>query len=438
MTGLNKKLIEHISRTKKEPAWMLRLRLKAWEKYQKMPPPDWGPDLSKLDLNNINLASSTRISPFRSWKDVPPKTKKVFEKLGIPKAEREILAGVGTQWDSAVIYQKLKEELNSIGIIFCSMDEAVQKYPELIKKYFMKAVSVGNNKFSALHAAVWSGGVFVYVPKGLKIELPLQGYFWLNQNRGGQFEHTIIIADKGSRIHYIEGCSAPAYNSDALHIGAVEIFVNENARVRFSTVQNWSKNIYNLGMKRAIVAKNGIMEWVSGSLGSKVSMVYPTSVLVGEGARADHLSLSLAGKGQELDTGGKVIHLAKDTSSNIVSKSICQDGGKVTFRGGVKVVKGASGVKTSTACHTLILDNKSQTKTYPTMEIHENDVTALHEARSGKIAEEELFYLQSRGLTEPEAISLIINGFIDPVVKELPMEYAVEINRMIDLEIEGH
>lgn len=418
-----------------EPSWMRDFRLKAWEKYQNMAVPNWGPDLSKLDFDKINYAPLAPVPPSRTWKDVSEKTKEVFQKLGIPEAEREILAGVGAQWDSALVYQNLKEELGGLGIIFCSMEEAVNKYPQLIQKYFMKAVTVENNKFAALHTTVWSGGVFVYIPKGIKVDLPLQGYFWLNMNQGGQFEHTIIVADEGSSAHYIEGCSAPTYSSDSLHIGVVEIFVKKNARVRFSTVQNWSKNIYNLGMKRAIVEKNGVMEWISGSLGSKVSMVYPTSVLVGEGAKAEHLSLSLAGRGQELDTGGKVIHLAKNTSSNIVSKSICRGGGKVTFRGGVKIIKGAGGVKTSTACHSLILDNKSQVKTYPMMEINENNVTALHEARTGKIAEEELFYLQSRGLSEKEAMALIVNGFIDPIVKELPLEYAVEINRLIDMEI---
>lgn len=423
---------------KKEPFWMREFRLKAWEKYQKMSAPAWGPDLSQLNLNKIKFSSDSQISPSRSWKDVPQKTKEVFEKLGIPEAERKILAGVGAQWDSVVVYQNLKEELNALGIIFCSMEEAVNKYPKLIQKYFMKAVTVENNKFSALHAAVWSGGVFVYVPKGLKVDLPLQGYFWLNMNQGGQFEHTIIVADEGSSVQYIEGCSAPTYNSDSLHIGVVEIFVKENARVHFSTVQNWSKNIYNLGMKRAIVEKNGIMEWVSGSLGSKVSMVYPTSVLIGEGARTEHLSLSLAGKGQELDTGGKVIHIAKNTTSNIISKSVCQAGGRTTYRGLVKILKGAKGAKANVACHSLILDNQSSAKTYPAMQIDENDVIALHEARTGKIAEEELFYLMSRGLTEPESMSLIVNGFVDPIVKELPMEYAVEINRLVDLEIESN
>lgn len=436
MPGLTKQTILDISQNKKEPSWMRDFRLKAWEKYQKMAAPAWGPNLSKLDLNKINYSSGAQASPSRTWKNVPPKTKEVFEKLGIPQAERKILAGIGTQWDSEIVYQNLKEEMGGLGIIFCSMDEAVQKYPQLIKKYFMtKCLAAENNKFAALHAAVWSGGVFIYVPKGLKVNLPLQGYFWLNMNQGGQFEHTIIVADEGSGIHYIEGCSAPTYNSNSLHIGVVEIFVSRNARVRFSTVQNWSKNIYNLGMKRAIVEKNGIMEWVSGSLGSKVSMVYPASVLVGEGAKAEHLSLSFAGKNQELDTGGKVIHLAPHTTSNIISKSVCQDGGRAAYRGLVKILKGAAGAKANVTCHSLILDNKSHAKTYPAIEIAENDVTVLHEAKTGKIAEEELFYLMSRGLNEQEAMSLIINGFTDPIVKELPLEYAVEINRLIDMEI---
>ncbi len=336
------------------------------------------------------------------------------------------------------IYQSLKERMVKLGVIFCDMDEAVKKYPELVKKYFMrKAVSVENNKIAALHGAVWSGGSFVYVPKGVKVSEPLQGYFFLNLEKGGQFEHTLIILEEGARLEFIEGCSAPTYKAAALHAGVVEIFVGKKAKMRYSTIQNWSRNVYNLSTKRAMVEEEGLMEWISGSLGSKVTMVYPASILVGKGARADHLNLSLASRGQEIDTGGKAVHAAPETTSNMVAKSISKEGGLTTYRGLVKILKGAKGAKTSVSCEALILDKKSKSYTYPHMEIDEDEVVALHEAKTGKVAEEELFYLMSRGLSEQEAMSMIVNGFIEPIVKQLPLEYAVEMNRLIELEMEG-
>ena len=438
MKGLSKQVVREISRKKKEPDWMLRFRLKALEVFERKPMPSWGADLSGLDFSKIRYFKEPEVYRKRSWQEVPKKTKETFEKLGIPRLERKLLAGVGAQWDSGVVYQSLKARLAKQGVIFGDMDEAVKKYPELVKKYFMtKCVGVEDNKFTALHGAVWSGGSFVYIPKRVKVKEPLQGYFWLNLARGGQFEHTLIVVEEGGELQFIEGCSAPTYQEESLHVGVVEIFVGKRAKVRYSTVQNWSKNVYNLSTKRAMIEEEGIMEWVSGSLGSKVTMVYPSSVLIGRRARADHLSLSLAGKGQELDTGGKAIHAAPETTSNMIAKSFCKDGGVTAYRGLVKILKGAKGSKSSVSCEGLILDKKSQVKTYPHMEIDEDEVVALHEAKTGKVAEEELFYLMSRGITEQEAMSMIVNGFIEPIVKQLPLEYAVEMNRLIELEMEG-
>ena len=438
MKGLSKQVVKEISRKKKEPKWMLELRLKAYEVFKQKSMPSWGVDLSDLDFNGFIYFKEPGVKRKRKWEEVPKEAKETYERLGIPKVERRLLAGVGAQWDSGVVYQSLKKRLEDQGVIFCDMDEAVTKYEAMVKKNFMtKCVRVGNNKFSALHGAVWSGGSMVYVPKGVKVKEPLQGYFWLNLRSGGQFEHTLIMADEDSSLEFIEGCSAPSYKSEALHAGVVEIFVGKKAKVRYSTVQNWSKNVYNLSTKRAVVEEDGVIEWVSGSLGSKVTMVYPCSVLVGKRARADHLNLSLASKGQELDTGGKVVHVAEETTSNMVAKSISKAGGVANYRGLVKILKGAKGAKTNVSCEALILDKESVSNTYPHMEIAEDEVVALHEAKTGKIAEEELLYLQSRGISEEEAMGMIINGFIEPVVKQLPLEYAVEMNRLIELEMEG-
>ncbi|MFH0943257.1 MAG: Fe-S cluster assembly protein SufB [Candidatus Beckwithbacteria bacterium] len=438
MQGLNRAVVEVISKQKQEPAWMRQKRFEALEVFEKAAWPRFGIDQKELDLEKINYFNSPKDLKKKNWSQVDKKIKKTFERLGIPQAERRVLAGVGAQWDSTMVYQNFKQRLKKQGVVFGDMDEAVKKYPRLVKKYFMtQAVTINNNKFSALHGAVWSGGSFVYVPKGVKVKEPVQGYFWLNLERGGQFEHTIIIAEAGAQIHYIEGCSAPKYSSQALHSGVVEIFVGKGAKVRYSTIQNWTKNIYNLATKRAIVETDGTMEWVSASLGSKLTMVYPCSVLKGDRAKSDHLSLSLAGKGQVLDTGGKVIHAGKDTGSNIVSKSISQAGGKTVYRGSVKILPGAKGAKSSVSCESLILDKRSQAVTVPKMEVLENEVVAMHEAKTGKIAEEELNYLMSRGLAEAEAMAMIVNGFMEPVVKQLPLEYAVEMNRLIEMEMEG-
>ena len=425
-------LIKQISKTKHEPKWMLELRLEGLKNFQKMPLPNWGPDLTAIDFGKINYFIKPAQETKRDWSQVPQKTKEIFAKLGIPQAERRVLSGVGAQWNSGIVYQSLKEKLKKQGVIFAPMDEAIKQYPDLIRPYFMKAIAVDNNKFSALHAAVWSGGVFVYLPEGVKIKQPLEGYFWLNLKQGGQFEHTIIIAEEGSELTYIEGCSAPRFKKEALHVGCVEVIVSKKAKVKIVTLQNWSKNVLNLGMKRAVVEEAGLIEWVGASLGSKITMSYPTSILKGNGARAEHLSLSLADKNQEIDSGGRAILSGENTSANIVAKSICLNGGSSSYRGMGKIIKGAKGGKISVKCDGLILDDRSRTKTYPAMEVGESESTALHEAKTGKISEEELIYLMSRGLTEEQAMSLIINGFIEPVVKEMPLEYAVEINKLID------
>jgi len=439
MKRLSENLIREISEKKKEPKWMLEFRLKALEIFKKKSMPLWGADLSGIDFSKISYFDDPKIKRLRNWNQAPEEMKQTFVKLGIPKAERRFLGGVGVQWDSGVIYQKLKKRLEKKGVIFCDIDEAVIKYPRLIKKYFMgQCVDVENNKFAALHGAVWSGGSFVYVPKGVKIKKPLQGFFWMNEKQGGQFEHTLIIAEEKSEIQFIEGCTAPRYKKASLHAGVVEIFVEKKAKVRYTTVQNWSKDVYNLATKRAVVGEEGIIEWVSGSLGSKTTMLYPCSVLKGKKAKADYLSLSLAGKGQELDIGAKVIHVGEQTKSNVISKSISKNGGRTIYRGLVKIAKGAKKAKSSVNCEALLMDDKSKTNTYPYMEIEEDKVIAIHEAKTGKIAEEELFYLMSRGLSEKEAIAMIINGFIEPIVKQLPIDYAVEMNRLIELEMEGN
>jgi len=438
MRGLSKGLVREIFRRKKEPKWMMEFRLKALEVFEKKAMPEWGVDLSGIDFKKISYFNDPKVKRLRSWEQVPEEMKQTFEKLGIPKAERKFLGGAGVQWDSGVIYQNLKKKLTEKGIIFCDMDEAVIKYPKLVKKYFMKqCVNIENNKFAALHGAVWSGGSFVYVPKGIKIKEPLQGYFWMNEKQGGQFEHTLIIVEENSEIQFIEGCTAPRYKKVSLHAGVVEIFVGKKAKVRYTTVQNWSKDVYNLATKRAIVGEKGVIEWVSSSLGSKATMLYPCSILKGKKSRADYLSLSLAGKGQELDVGAKVIHLGERTKSNVIAKSISKDGGKTIYRGLVKIAKGAKGAKSSVNCEALLMDDKSKTNTYPHMEIEEDKVIAIHEAKTGKIAEEKLFYLMSRGLSEKEAMVMIINGFIEPIVKQLPIDYAVEMNRLVELEMKG-
>jgi Fe-S cluster assembly protein SufB len=437
-TGLSRRLIEQISWEKNEPDWMRKKRLLAYEFFEKKPMPAWGVDLSELDFSKINFYQRAYEGRFKSWRQVPKEVKNIFEKIGVPKAEKKYLAGVVGQYDSEGFYQNLKQTWEKKGVIFCDTDTAVQKYPDLIKEYFMtRCVPIADHKFASLHAAVWSGGSFLYVPAGVKVKFPLQTYFRMNARASGQFEHTLIIAEEGADVHYIEGCTAPIYNTNSLHSAVVEIFVKKGARCRYTTVQNWSKDVYNLNTKRSIVEEEGVQEWVGGSLGSKKTMLYPCTMLIGRGARADHLNIALAGPGQDKDTGAKVYHGAPYTSSNIVSKSIAFGGGKSTYRGLLQIAKGAYGAKAHVQCDALMPDNISVSNTIPYIKIYEDDVTIGHEAKIGRISEDQVFYLMSRGLTENQAINLIVQGFMEPVVKELPLEYALELNRLIQLEMTG-
>ncbi len=437
--GLNEKLIREISKSKNEPEWMLNFRLKAFETYKKSPVPTWGGDLSQLDTDKIVFYAVPDAKPnAKSWDDVPEDIKNTFKRLGIPEAEQKYLAGVGGQYDSIVIYHKLKEELSRKGVIFEDMDVALQKYPDLIKEYFMtKCIPVTLHKYVALHGAVWSGGTFIFIPENVKLDQPLQAYFRMNTGSFGQFEHTLIILDKNSEASYVEGCSSAKYESPSLHAGCVELFVKEGARLRYSSAENWSKDTYNLNTKRAIVEKNGIIEWITSNMGSKLSMVYPCSILKGEGARADHLSIGYAGRNQVQDIGAKVYHIAPNTTSVVKSKSISKNGGITRYRGLLTINKGAKNAKSKVQCDALMLDNVSVSDTIPYMDVKENKVDIAHEATVGKISQEQIFYLMSRGLTEEQATQMIVNGFIEPIVKELPIEYAVELNRLIELEIEG-
>ncbi len=435
--GLNDEVIRQISARKQEPAWMLEYRLAAFEVYKKKPLPSWGADLSGIDFGNIHYYIQPQDKPKKSWEEVPQEIKDTFDKLGIPEAERKFLAGTGAQFESEVVYHSLHESLEKQGVIFESTDLALQKYSELFKEYFGTVVPMTDNKFAALNAAVWSGGSFIYIPKGVHVELPLQAYFRINAENMGQFERTLIIADEGSSVHYVEGCTAPTYSTDSLHSAVVEILVKKGARVQYTTIQNWSGNVYNLVTKRALAYRDAEMFWLDCNLGSKVTMKYPAVILKEEGAKAEIQSLAFAGKEQHQDAGGKVIHLAPHTSSTIVSKSISKGGGRSSYRGLVRVMKGAKGVKSRVVCDALLLDTESRSDTYPTMSIHEQDVSIAHEATVAKIGEDELFYLMTRGFSEEEAASLIVNGFALPIVRKLPMEYAVELNRLIAMEMEG-
>ncbi|MEM4710851.1 MAG: Fe-S cluster assembly protein SufB [Candidatus Woesearchaeota archaeon] len=436
--GINEEIIRTISKYKNEPEWMLKKRLYSLKIFNELKMPEWGPSLEKLDLNKITyFVIPEAEANANDWEKVPENIKRTFEKLGIPEAERKALAGVGAQYDSQVVYHNIREDLKKKGVIFEDMDVAVQKYPELVKKYFMNNVKPNLHKFAALHGAVWSGGTFIYVPKNTKIDMPLQAYFRMNTKKAGQFEHTLIVLDEGAQCHYIEGCSAPLYNASSLHAGCVEVYVHKNARMRYSSVENWSKNTFNLNTKRAIVEENGIMEWVGGNLGSGCTMLYPTSILVGKNSRADHISIAYAGYEQNQDTGAKIYHLAENTSSTIKSKSISKDGGITAYRGLIKIVKGAKNSKCAVSCDALMFDNKSQSNTYPSIDVEEQESDVVHEATVGKISEEQIFYLQTRGLSAEEAVKMIVSGFIEPLVKELPLEYAVEMNRLIELEMEG-
>ncbi len=437
MSGLNAEIIEEISKKKEEPKWMLELRLKALEVYNKLTLPDWGPDLSELDMDKIATYVKPKTKINNSWEDVPEDIKNIFDKLGIPEAEKKSLSGVGAQYDSEIVYHSIKEELVKQGVIYTDFDTAVKEYPEIVKKYFMKCVPVSDHKFSALHYAVWSGGSFVYVPKGVKVDIPLQSYFRLNAKGAGQFEHTLIIVDEGASLQFIEGCSAPKYNETNLHAGCVELFVKENAFLRYSTIENWSKNMLNLNTKRVIVEKNGTIEWVTGSFGSKISMLYPMSILNGENAKCEFTGISFAGKGQNLDTGLKVVHNAKHTSSVINSKSISKNGGICTFRSNTHVKSNATNSKVTVSCESLMLDSMSRSDTIPVCNIETDDTEFSHEAKIGKISDEAIFYIMSRGISEEEAKAMIVRGFAEPISKVLPLEYAVEMNNLINLELEG-
>jgi len=435
--GLDENIVRQISQMKEEPEWMLKFRLKALEHFQARPTPTWGPDLSTLDLDDIYYYVKPTEEEGKTWDDIPESIKDTFDRLGIPEAEQKFLAGVGAQYESEMIYHSIHEQLEEQGVIFKSIENGLKEHPELFREYFGKIIPFTDNKYAALNSAVWSGGSFVYIPPGLKVDLPLQAYFRLNVANIGQFERTIIIADEGSQVHYVEGCTAPQYTTDSFHSGVIEIIVKKDARVRYTTIQNWSNNVYNLVTQRAMVEENGTMEWVDANLGSKVTMKYPSCMLVGKGAHGEILSIAFSGKGQQHDTGGKVIHLAPDTSSKIISKSISKDGGRASYRGLLRVNKGNTNVKSNVVCDALLLDDHSRSDTYPYIEVDEQDVNIGHEASVSKVEEEQLFYLMSRGLSEEEATSMVVSGFIEPLVKELPMEYAIEMNRLIQLQMEG-
>ncbi len=435
--GLSKEVVEEISHLKGEPDWMRKFRLKSLEIFLKKPMPWWGGDLSGVNFDDIYYFLRSSDKQGRTWDEVPKEIRNTFDKLGIPEAERKFLAGVGAQYESEAVYHNLKEEWKKKGVIFLDTDTALKEYPDIFKEHFSTVVPPADNKFAALNSAVWSGGSFIYVPEGVHIEIPLQAYFRINAQNMGQFERSLIIAEPGSFVHYVEGCTAPIYSTNSLHTAVVEIIIKKGARLRYTTIQNWSKNVYNLVTKRAAAYEDATMEWVDGNLGSKVTMKYPAVFMHGKGAKADILSLTIAGKGQNQDVGGKVIHMAPYTSSNIVSKSISQNGGRSSYRGLVKVLKGAYGVKSNVKCDAMILDDKSRSDTYPYMDIDEKNVSIGHEATVSRVTDEQLFYLMNRGLSESEAAAMVVSGFIEPIVKELPMEYAVEMNRLIQLQMEG-
>lgn len=435
--GLTADIIREISAKKNEPDWMLQFRLKSLDIYNKLEVPPWGPDISDLNVDNIVTYVKPNVEMQSNWEDVPDDIKKTFDLLGIPEAEKKSLAGVGAQYDSEVVYHSIKEELVAQGVVYTDFESALRDYEDIVKKYFMTLIPPTDHKFAALHGAVWSGGSFVYVPEGVRVDIPLQSYFRLNAPGSGQFEHTLIIVEKGAHCHFIEGCSAPKYSVNNLHAGAVELFVKEGAYLRYSTIENWSKNMYNLNTKRSLVDKNGTIEWVSGSFGSKVSMLYPMSILRGEGARCEFTGVTFAGKGQTLDTGAKVVHAAPNTTSNINSKSISKSGGNAVYRGLLRVAPNAYGVKSTVSCESLMLDSISSSDTIPVIDIENDDIDIGHEAKIGRISEEAIFYLMSRGISEAEAKAMIVRGFVEPISKELPLEYAVEMNNLITLELEG-
>ena len=436
--GLTEEIVRKISKKKNEPQWMLEYRLKALEVFNSKPVPTWGPDLSDLDINDIvhYLEPDAKIMS-DNWDDVPDYIKSTFDRLGIPEAERQSLAGVGAQYDSEVVYHSVHKELTDQGVIYTDIETAIREHEDLVKQYFMKVITMHDHKFSALHGAVWSGGSFVYVPKGVKVNMPLQSYFRLNAAEAGQFEHTLIIVEEGADLHFIEGCSAPKYKKNVLHAGAVELIVKKGARMRYSTIENWSRNMYNLNTKRAIVDEDGVMEWVSGSFGSRVSMLYPMTILKGERSRCEFTGVTFASSGQYLDTGCKIVHAAPNTSSTVHSKSISKNGGTSFYRGLLNVAANATGAKATVECESLMLDNESRSDTIPIIEINNDSVDIGHEAKIGRISDEAIFYLMSRGISKDEAKAMIVRGFVEPISKELPLEYAVELNKLIELELEG-
>ncbi|TFE30606.1 Fe-S cluster assembly protein SufB [Cohnella luojiensis] len=435
--GLTEEIVRTISEMKGEPEWMLKFRLKSLEQFRKMEMPKWGGNMDDLDFEEIQYYVKPSEKQGKTWEEVPEEIKATFDKLGIPEAEQKFLAGVSAQYESEVVYHSMQEELTKQGVIFSDTDSAIREYPEIFKEYFGTVIPPTDNKFAALNSAVWSGGSFIYVPKGVQCTVPLQAYFRINSENMGQFERTLIIADEGSSVHYVEGCTAPVYSTNSLHSAVVEIIVKKDARVRYTTIQNWAPNIYNLVTKRAVAEENATMEWVDGNIGSKLTMKYPAVVLKGRGAKGMVLSIAVAGKGQHQDAGAKMIHLAPDTSSTIVSKSISKHGGKVTYRGLASFGRNAEGAKANIKCDTLILDDQSTSDTIPYNEIMNDNITLEHEATVSKVSEDQLFYLMSRGLSDAEATQMIVMGFIEPFTKELPMEYAVEMNRLIKFEMEG-
>lgn len=434
--GLSKETVISISKMKDEPQWMLDFRLRSYEIFMKKPMPTWGGDLSTIDFQNIYYYAKASDKAEKSWDDVPDNVKKTFDKLGIPEAEKKFLAGVGAQYESEVVYHSLREDLAKQGVLFLDTDAALKEHPEIFKKYFGKIIPPEDNKFAALNSAVWSGGSFIYIPPGVKVDMPLQAYFRINAENIGQFERTLIIADEGSEVHYIEGCTAPVYSSESLHSAVVELVAHKDAKLRYTTIQNWSSDVYNLVTKRAYAYEGATVEWIDGNIGSKLTMKYPGIYLMGERAYGETLSIAFAGKGQHQDTGAKMVHLAPNTTSKITSKSVSRLDGRSTYRGLLNVAKGATNVKATVRCDALLLDDTSKTDTYPYMEINQEDATITHEATVGKIGDEQIFYLMTRGFTEEEALSLIVNGFMEPFTKELPMEYAVELNRLIKLEMD--
>ncbi|MEN8252077.1 MAG: Fe-S cluster assembly protein SufB [Patescibacteria group bacterium] len=434
--GISAEVVQSISNYKKEPKWMQEFRQKSYKIFKKQKMPKWGPNLSKINFDNITYFLRATDKQKRSWDDLPDEIKETYDKIGVPEHEKKWLAGVSAQYESEVVYESIEKELDKLGVIFCDMDTAVKKHPKLVKKYFAKLIPPTDNKFAALNSAVWSGGSFIYIPKGVHVKLPLQAYFRINAERFGQFERTLIIADEDSSVHYIEGCTAPAYSTESLHAAVVEIFAEKNAKIRYTTIQNWSTNIYNLVTKRAKAMEGATMEWIDCNIGSGVTMKYPAVILAGEGARGSVLSMAIAGKNQTIDTGAKMIHTSPNTTSNIISKSISMDGGISNYRGLIQTTPTAKNTKSYTQCDAMLLDNKSESNTYPTMDTKNKTASISHEASIESIDNDKLFYMMSRGLTEAQARSMMVNGFIEEVTKEIPLEYSVELYRLINLEME--